>query len=92
MAGDELERLGFSRETFDLAHPDRLWTHHIYATGTKEDILPSYLSMNFHQMLMGLPILSHILQTVTSSRGEGASSELYPIFGSTSAMTVMWAD
>lgn len=51
MAGDELERLGFSREAFDLAHPDRLWTHHIYAAGSREDILPGYLLMNFHQTL-----------------------------------------
>lgn len=82
MARTEIERAGFDPNEFQLERPERLWAHHIYAAGTREDILPGYIFIDFRQKLMGVPILSHILETVTSRSGEGYSNEIYPHFDS----------
>lgn len=82
MARTEIERAGFDPNEFQPELPERLWAHHVYAAGTKEDILPGYIFMDFHQKLMGIPILSHILETVTSRSGERYSNEIYPTFDS----------
>lgn len=65
MAEESLRRAGYDPADFLLHRPNHLWTHHIYEKGTKEDLLPGYMSMELRPLLAGIPVLGPIQEKVS---------------------------
>ena len=73
LAREKIAQLGY--DGFDLDHPVRVWAHHRCAYGTQTDVLPGYLYMEVRPMAAGIPVLSHISQTVGPRSGTNRSDE-----------------
>lgn len=74
-AREKIALLGYDPYAFDLDAPVRLWTMHAYAYGKKKDVLPGYMYMEVLPRVNGIPVLSHIWQTVKSEGGWARDDE-----------------
>lgn len=59
-----LRAMGYEPDSFLLENPVRVWAHHICEYGTKEDVLPGYIFMEFLPKVEGIPVLSHVQESV----------------------------
>lgn len=73
----EIAKFGYDPEDWALDDPRRLWTHHVYAKGTKEDILPGYMYMEVRAKVAGIPVMSHIWDAVVSHHGTNRNDEFW---------------
>lgn len=71
-AEETIRALGYDPENFLLREPVRIWAHHICQYGKKEDILPGYISIDFLPKVNGIPVLSHVQQSVQGDTGTAA--------------------
>lgn len=76
-AQEKIAQFGYDPEAFDLEHPCRLWAHHIYDVGTKEDLLPGYFFLNARVKVCGIPVLSHIWQAVKTQSDTHRIDEIW---------------
>ena len=60
MTREKVALFGYNPDNFDWESPRQIWTHHIYAAGTKKDILPGYMYMTVSPKIGGVPVVSHI--------------------------------
>lgn len=74
-AKDKIRQFGYDPEDFAMDNPVRVWTHHVYGSGTQTDLLPGYLYMEVRPKVAGIPVMSHILQAVESRHGSSRSDE-----------------
>lgn len=74
-AKEKIVQLGYDPNDFEIDDPVRLWTHHVYGSGTETDLLPGYLYMEARPKVMGIPVMSHIWQAVVSHHGTQRSDE-----------------
>lgn len=72
---DKISQFGYDPEAFAIDNPVRVWTHHVYGSGTQTDLLPGYLYMEVRPKVAGIPVMSHILQAVESRHGSSRSDE-----------------
>lgn len=63
-----LGSMGYEPECFLLENPVRVWAHHIYEYGTKKDMLPGYIFIEFLTKVEGIPVLSHVQESVRGDR------------------------
>ena len=73
----EIIKFGYDPEDWDLDNPRRVWTHHVYAIGTEQDILPGFLYMEVRTKVAGIPVMSHIWDTVISHHGTTRNDEIW---------------
>lgn len=64
-ARERTAQLGYGPDDFDWENPLEIWTHHLYAAGTEEDVLPGYMLMRVSPKVCGIPVLSHIYKATT---------------------------
>lgn len=76
-AKSEIIKFGYDPENWDLNNPRHVWTHHVYAKGTEQDILPGFLYMEVRTKVAGIPIMSHIWDTVVSHHGTTRNDEIW---------------
>lgn len=72
---ERIIQLGYDPNDFEIDNPVRLWTHHAYGSGTETDLLPGYLYMEVRPKVAGIPVMSHIWQTVVSHHGTNRNDE-----------------
>ena len=65
-----LRSMGYKPDHFLLETPVRVWAHHICEYGKTEDVLPGYIIMEFLSKVEGIPVLSHVQESV---RGESST-------------------
>ncbi len=65
-----LQAMGYEPEHFLLEKPVRVWAHHICEYGKDEDVLPGYIIMEFLPTVEGIPVLSHVQESV---RGDSST-------------------
>ena len=65
-----LRSMGYEPEHFLLEKPVRVWAHHICEYGKTDDVLPGYIIMEFLPKVEGIPVLSHVQESV---RGDSST-------------------
>ena len=63
--------LGYDPDAFMIDEPVRLWAQHIGEYGKKNDVLPGYIIIDFLTKVEGIPVMSHVQETV---RGDTSTS------------------
>lgn len=74
-AKERIAQFGYDPNDFAIDTPVRVWTHHVYGYGTKEDLLPGYLYMEVRPKIAGIPVMSHVYQAVISKHGTNRNDE-----------------
>lgn len=70
-AEEIIAALGYSPGDFLLDEPVRIWAHHIYQYGTKKDMLPGYIFIEFLPKVGEIPVLCHVQESL---RGDTAAA------------------
>lgn len=65
-----LRAMGYMPDHFLLENPVRVWAHHICEYGKTDDVLPGYIIMEFLPKVEGIPVLSHVQESV---RGDSST-------------------
>ena len=56
--------LGYDPDDFMIDDPVHLWAQHVGEYGKKNDVLPGYICIDFLSKVEGIPVLSHVQETV----------------------------
>lgn len=66
---DAIRALGYNPDHFQMNDPVRIWAHHVCPYGKKNDILPGYIFIEFLPKVNGIPVLSHVQESVRGDTG-----------------------
>lgn len=64
-----ISALGYDPEDYLIDDPVHLWAQHVGEYGKKNDVLPGYIFIDFLTKVEGIPVLSHVHETVRGDSG-----------------------
>lgn len=64
-----ISALGYDPDDYLIADPVRLWAQHIGEYGKKNDVLPGYIFIDFLTRVEGIPVMSHVQESVRGDTG-----------------------
>lgn len=80
MADDTLTRSGIDPASYTHHTPFHMWSQRMFFYGKKKDALPGSLFVEFRAKMAGVPVMSHIFQSVYTEGGWARDDEFleYP--------------
>lgn len=64
-----ISALGYAPDDYLIDDPVRLWAQHVGEYGKKNDVLPGYIFIDFLTKVEGIPVMSHVQESVRGDTG-----------------------
>ena len=64
-----ISALGYDPDDYLIDDPVRLWAQHVGEYGKKNDVLPGYIFIDFLTRVEGIPVMSHVQESVRGDTG-----------------------
>ena len=77
---DEIARFGFDPDHFDFDLPQKLEVKHRFFVGTEEDAVPGRLFLTINLKFANIPVLAHVLTTMSQPGQNGRVSDEPEVF------------